>query len=140
MILQAKRFLQRIGQVIVACALAGGYGFGAWVAAAVGEPALKLYTDPEHADADFPFQGEYAGTVSKPDGGETRLGAQVRALGDGVFRTKKWLIGGATTRRKFQDFTLHVEFMISYVPQTRAIYGSATAATCGSWTAMRIGR
>ena len=48
---------------------------------------MKLYTDPEHVDADFQFQGEYAGTVSQPDGGKTRLGAQVRALGDGVFRT-----------------------------------------------------
>ena len=35
---------------------------------------------------------------------------------------QKWLIGGATTRRKFQDFTLHVEFMISYVPRTRTIW------------------
>ncbi len=216
-----------IVRLVGACALAIGFGGGAWTAeAAPKEPALKLYTDPEHADADFPFQGEYTGTVSRPDGGQARLGAQVRALGDGVFRTmffggglpgegwdgktiiqkapsmddstpedakregnkvvidqvykavcdgrtlagqtdagvkftlnridrrsptlgakppagaivlfdgsgtdewqsgakvtsQKWLIGGATTRRKFQDFTLHVEFMISYVPQTRTVW------------------
>ncbi len=224
---QCKRISRRIVRVVVAWALAVGYGGGAWVGGATAkEPALKLYTDPEHVDADFPFQGEYAGTVSRPDGGKTRLGAQVRALGDGVFRTmffagglpgegwdgktiiqkapstddstpedaksrgeqgrhrpglqgglrrpdagrpdrrrrevravrvtrrsptlgakppagaivlfdgsgtdewqagakltpQKWLIGGATTRRKFQDFTLHVEFMISYVPQTRTVW------------------
>jgi hypothetical protein len=30
--------------------------------------------------------------------------------------------GGATTKRKFQDFTFHVEFMISYMPETQTIY------------------
>ena len=36
---------------------------------------------------------------------------------------QKWITsaGGATTKRKFQDFTLHVEFMISYMPETQAI-------------------
>ena len=85
---QCKRVSRRIVRVVVTCVLAAGYGVGTWVAGATAkEPALKLYTDPEHVDADFQFQGEYAGTVSQPDGGKTRLGAQVRALGDGVFRT-----------------------------------------------------
>jgi hypothetical protein len=37
---------------------------------------------------------------------------------------QKWITsaGGATTRRKFQNFTLHVEFMISYMPETQTIY------------------
>ena len=70
------------------CAMAVGCGVGIWAAAAAAkEPDLKLYTDPEHVDADFQFQGEYAGTVSQPGGGKKRLGAQVRALGDGAFRT-----------------------------------------------------
>ena len=30
--------------------------------------------------------------------------------------------GGATAKRKFQDFTFHVEFMISYMPETQTIY------------------
>jgi len=220
-------FSNRIVRGAVAYALIVGCGVGVRDARATAkEPALKLYTDPEHVDADFQFQGEYAGTVSQLDGGKTRLGAQVRALGDGVFRTmffagglpgdgwdgktiiqkapstddstpedakregnkividqvykavcdgrtlngktdagvkfelvrvarrsptlgarppagaivlfdgsgtdewqsgakltpQKWLIGGATTRRKFEDFALHVEFMISYVPQTRTIW------------------
>ena len=189
------------------------------------EPRSKVYTDPEHVDADFKFQGEYVGAIAQPDGSKAPLGAQVRALGDGRFRTmffagglpgdgwdgktiiqkapstdsmipvdatrvgdkvvvdqvykatvdgltiagrtdsgikfqlkrvdrrsptlgakppagaivlfdgtnldewekdaritpRKLLGPGATTRRKFQDFTLHVEFMISYVPQTQSI-------------------
>jgi len=218
---------RRIVRIVAISVLPVVFAFGTWVAEVTAkEPALKLYTDPEHVDADFPFQGEYVGTVSLPDGGKTKLGAQVRALGDGVFRTmffagglpgdgwdgktiiqkapstddstpddakregnrvvidqvykavcdgrtiksktdtgakielvrvtrrsstlgakppagaivlfdgsglgewqkgakmtaNKLLIGGATTRRKFQDFFLHCDFMISYVPQTRAIW------------------
>ena len=181
---------------------------------------MKVYTDPDHADADFKFQGEYASA-------STKLGAQVRALGQGAFRTmffagglpgdgwdgktiiqkspstdnttpadarldgdkvvikqvyqaicdgqiltgqtdtgvkfelkrvarrsptlgapapagalvlfdgkntdqwqpgalmtpQHWITsaGGATTKRKFQDFTFHVEFMISYMPETQSI-------------------
>ncbi|OHB75068.1 MAG: large multi-functional protein [Planctomycetes bacterium RBG_16_64_10] len=41
-------------------------------------------TDPAAADADFKFQGEYAG-VLKVDGDEQKWGAQVIALGDGKF-------------------------------------------------------
>ena len=195
---------------------------GALVAAepATPKPEFKVYSDPEHTDADFKFQGEYASA-------DPALGAQVRALGNGQFRTmffagglpgagwdgktiiqkapstdtttpadakledgkvvidqiykatsdgqtitgqtdtgskfelkrvlrrsptlgapapagaivlfdgtnldewepgahmtpEKWITsaGGATTRRKFQDFTLHVEFMISYMPETQSI-------------------
>lgn len=188
---------------------------------------LKVYTDPSQVDADFAFQGEYAGTVAAASG-TAKLGAQVRALGNGLFRTmfyagglpgdgwdgktiiqkepstdnktpgdakleggkvvidqvyratcdgqtlsgrtdagaafelkrverksptlgapapagavvlfdgsgldewqkgarmtpQKWITsaGGATTVRKFQDFTLHLEFMISYMPETQTIY------------------
>jgi hypothetical protein len=186
---------------------------------------LKVYTDPEHVDADFAFQGEYTGEYAGADGAKVRLGAQVRALGDGAFRSvffggglpgdgwdgktiiqktpstdgavptdsrlqgdkvvieqvykavcdgrtiagrtdagasfelrrvlrksptlgapapagalvlfdgtntkewqrgavltpKKWLGPGATTVRKFRDYALHVEFMISYVPHTQNI-------------------
>ena len=188
---------------------------------AAKETEMKVYTDPEHADADFKFQGEYASASAK-------LGAQVRALGHGAFRTmffagglpgdgwdgkiiiqkspstdtttpadarldgdkvvieqvyqavcdgrtltgqtdagakfelkrvtrrsptlgapapsgsivlfdgtnidewqpgahmtpQQWITsaGGATTKRKFQDFTFHVEFIISYMPETQTIY------------------
>ena len=188
---------------------------------AVKAAEMKVYSDPEHTDADFKFQGEYADAGAK-------LGAQVRALGHGAFRTmffagglpgdgwdgktiiqkapstdnttpadarlegdkvvidqvchavcdgqtitgqtdtgrrfelkrvhrhsptldapapagaivlfdgsnldewqpgarmtpQKWITsaGGATTRRKFQDFTVHVEFMISYMPETQTIW------------------
>jgi hypothetical protein len=199
----------------------GGAGWGAQPA----KTPLKVYTDPEQADADFKFQGEYAGEFTQADGTKARLGAQVRALGDGAFRTmffagglpgdgwdgktiiqktpstdaqvpadarregdrvvidqvykatadgrtvtgqtdagakfelprvvrrsptlgakppagagvlfdgtntdqwepgarltpQKLLGPGATTRQKFQDFSLHLEFMISYVPHTQNI-------------------
>jgi hypothetical protein len=197
---------------------------GALLAAdpATPKPALKVYSDPDHTDADFKFQGEYESSIAK-------LGVQVRALSNGEFRTmffagglpgagwdgktiiqkapstdnttpgdaklegdkvvidqiykatcdgetvsgqtdtgakfelkrvhrhsptegaaapagalvlfdgsnldewepgarmteKKWITSegkGATTKRKFQDFTLHVEFMISYMPETQSIY------------------
>ncbi|MBM4023024.1 MAG: DUF1080 domain-containing protein [Planctomycetes bacterium] len=49
--------------------------------AAARNPA---YTDPAATDADFPFQGEYVGTV-KHEAGDARYGVQVVALGDGKF-------------------------------------------------------
>ena len=192
---------------------------------ATKKPEMKVYSDPEHVDADFKFQGEYSGMI----GGAAKLGAQVRSLGNGAFRTmffagglpgngwdgktiiqkapntdssvptdtkldrdkvvieqvykgvcngetisgktdtgdkvrvetrirrsptlgapapagaivlfdgtnldewqpgarmtpQKWITSagvGATTKRKFQDFTFHVEFMISYMPETQTIY------------------
>jgi hypothetical protein len=50
-------------------------------AAPTGKP---VFTDPAAADADFPFQGEYAGTITI--GGESGpVGVQVIALGEGGF-------------------------------------------------------
>ena len=196
-------------------------------AAEPAKKAFRVYTDPGQVDEDFRFQGEYSGTVSQ--GGQAlRLGAQVRALGNGTFRSMffagglpgdgwdgktivqkepttdtttpgdarleggkvvvdqvykgscdgevltgttdvgaafelkrvrrqsptmgakppagavvlfdgsnldEWQkgavvtpqkllssVGGATSVRKFQDFTLHLEFMISYMPETTTIY------------------
>jgi hypothetical protein len=43
------------------------------------------YTDPAKTDDDFPFQGEYVGTVRTNDG-EIKVGLQVIALGKGKFR------------------------------------------------------
>jgi hypothetical protein len=50
-------------------------------------PALAAgptYTDPDKADADFPYQGEYAGSV-KSDDGDVKWGLQIIALGKGKF-------------------------------------------------------
>jgi len=60
---------------------AGVIGLPAACAAPTGNPA---YADPAQTDADFPFQGEYAGTVSH-DGQPLPFGVQVIALGDGKF-------------------------------------------------------
>jgi hypothetical protein len=48
-------------------------------------PALALaagptYTDPQQTDGDFPYQGEYAGSI-----GDVKIGLQVIALGKGKF-------------------------------------------------------
>ena len=47
--------------------------------------ADSTYADPEKTDMDFPFQGEYAGTIKTSDG-EVKVGLQVIALGKGKFR------------------------------------------------------
>ena len=44
----------------------------------------QAFTNPAQTDADFPFQGEYAGIVPH-EAGETKFGVQVVALGDGRF-------------------------------------------------------
>ena len=46
--------------------------------------AGPTYTDPDKTDADFPFQGEYAGTIKTEDG-QAKIGLQVIALGKGKF-------------------------------------------------------
>jgi hypothetical protein len=216
---------RRLAIVVTACTLALAPRGAGWAAGPEKTAPLKVYTDPAHVDADFRFQGEYAGEVAGPDGVKTRLGAQVRALGDGLFRSmffagglpgdgwdgktiiqkapstdnttpadakfegdkvvidqvykatvdgrtldgqtdqgvkfqltridrksptlcakppagalvlfdgtsadawengkmtpEKLLAFGAVSKRKYHDFALHVEFMISYVPHTQSIY------------------
>ncbi len=209
--------------------VAGGLVFSAVAAELPAKkPEMKVFSDPRQVDADFRFQGEYSGAIKQSDGTSAKLGGQIRALGNGSFRTMffagglpgdgwdgktiiqkepstdmttpadaklngdkmvieqiykatcdgqsivgatgtgakfelkrvarssptmgapapaggivlfdgtnldewqkgarmtpdKWITsaGGATSVRKFQDFTLHVEFMISYMPETQTIY------------------
>ncbi len=221
-----SRFLKCVVWSVVGGFAVGLAGNAAQVvAAATKEGPLKVYTDPQQVDEDFKFQGEYMGQIIRADGTKAGLGLQVRALGDGAFRTmffagglpgadwdgktviqkssstdatvpadakrvgdkvvvehvykatvdgqvaigqtdtdarfelkrvarssptlgakapvealvlfdgtnvEQWeegaqltpqkLLGpGATTARKFQDFTLHAEFMISHVPHTQHI-------------------
>jgi hypothetical protein len=53
---------------------------------AVGEPAIAQSRAAAVApDADFAFQGEYAGLVERPYGGSPVVGLQVVALGSGKF-------------------------------------------------------
>ncbi len=76
--------MRRLHHFVLATSLLIGLGvasISAVCAAPTGNPA---YTDPAKADADFPFQGEYAGTVSH-DGQPVPFGVQVIALGDGKF-------------------------------------------------------
>ena len=49
-------------------------------------------TDPKKADADFGIQGEYVGTVQTSEG-ETKIGVQVIALGQGRFHSVAYLGG-----------------------------------------------
>jgi hypothetical protein len=48
------------------------------------------YTDPNNADTDFPFQGEYVGTVTED---RIKVGVQVIALGGGKFESRAY-VGG----------------------------------------------
>ncbi|MEX2174022.1 MAG: DUF1080 domain-containing protein [Pirellulaceae bacterium] len=52
--------------------------------ASLAPAAGPTYTNPDKTDADFPFQGEYVGTV-KTDDKEVKVGLQVIALGKGKF-------------------------------------------------------
>ncbi|HVJ67321.1 MAG TPA: hypothetical protein VM510_05015, partial [Caulifigura sp.] len=53
---------------------------------------LPVYTDPAHADADFPFQGEYRGWQRQAGSLRTSepIGLQVVARGDGKFVAMKY--------------------------------------------------
>lgn len=51
--------------------------------------AGPTYTDPEKADSDFAYQGEYSGIV-KADEKEHKIGVQVIALGKGKFRAMSY--------------------------------------------------
>lgn len=53
-------------------------------AAAAAPTTNPAYADPAQTDADFPFQGEYAGTLTKGATSE-KYGVQVIARGDGSF-------------------------------------------------------
>ena len=53
--------------------------------AAVSFAAGPTYTDPDKADADFAYQGEYVGKVKTNDG-DVSVGVQIIALGKGKFR------------------------------------------------------
>lgn len=64
--------------VIAACLATG---FPSAIAAPSGKP---VYADPAQTDADFPFQGEYSGTLTI-DGQPMKFGVQVVALGNGDF-------------------------------------------------------
>lgn len=71
-------------------------------AAAAKGPA---YTDPDKADADFPFQGEYVGTIKRDDG-DQKVGVQIIALGNGKFRAVAYpggLPGDGWTKEEKQE-------------------------------------
>src|SRR3954447_13105713 len=52
----------------------------------------SAYTDPSKTDADFPFQGEYVGSV-KHDNENLKIGLQIVALGGGKFQSTAY-VGG----------------------------------------------
>jgi len=70
----------RLSRLFVACVVAA-IAHPGLAAAPSGKP---VFTDPAQVDADFAFQGEYAGEADV--GGQSlRLGVQVVALGEGKF-------------------------------------------------------
>ncbi len=73
--------------------------------AAVAIAKGPAYTDPDKSDADFPFQGEYVGTV-KSDDGDRKVGVQIIALGNGKFRAVAYpggLPGDGWTKEEKQE-------------------------------------
>jgi len=66
--------------------------FSLFLAAAAAHAKGPSYTDPNKADADFAFQGEYTGTLGDLKVG-IKVGIQVIALGEGKFRAVSY-IGG----------------------------------------------
>ncbi|HEX5106579.1 MAG TPA: DUF1080 domain-containing protein [Pirellulaceae bacterium] len=47
--------------------------------------AGPAYADPDKADADFAYQGEYVGKLKSDDGNDVTVGLQIIALGQGKF-------------------------------------------------------
>ena len=62
--------------------------FGLLLAETAAHAKGPSYTDPEKADTNFAFQGEYSGKL-----GDLKMGIQVIALGEGKFRAVSY-IGG----------------------------------------------
>lgn len=74
--------MKRLSWVSVLFGAAVLAGLAPCVSAA--DPKADAVLDPAKADEDFPFQGEYSGTVTR-DGEMVKQGVQVIALGDGKF-------------------------------------------------------
>jgi hypothetical protein len=73
-----------LGSCIAGLVTAALVAVGPSPAAAEAPIKKPAYTDPAATDADFPFAGEYAGTLTK-HGKSEKYGVQVIALGDGTF-------------------------------------------------------
>jgi hypothetical protein len=76
--------MRRVFQCVLPAALLIGLGVLIPPVASAAPTGNAAYTDPAKTDADFLFQGEYAGTVTH-DGEPVPFGVQVIALGDGKF-------------------------------------------------------
>jgi hypothetical protein len=90
-----------------------------------GDDQNPLYTDPAEADADFAFQGEYAGWQrSQPSHRSSEpVGLQVVARGDGRFDAVKYT-GGLPGRNWFGDskYRLSGERIDSFVELRGELY------------------
>ncbi|WP_166821454.1 3-keto-disaccharide hydrolase [Thalassoroseus pseudoceratinae] len=73
---RSRRLLTRV------CTTACLVGLLSLQAQAAGKDGVL---DPQKADEDFAYQGEYSGRITE-DGSKVKLGVQVIALGDGKFR------------------------------------------------------
>ena len=76
--------MRRLHHFVLPTALLLGLGVASLPAAFAAPTGNPAYADPAKTDADFPFQGEYAGTLTH-DGQQMPFGVQVVALGDGKF-------------------------------------------------------
>lgn len=78
------------------------------------DDGLPVYTDPQHVDDDFAFQGEYRGwqrSLPQSDRSSEKIGLQVIARGDGKFEAMKYPGGlpGGGWARGGNRYVLHGE-------------------------------
>jgi hypothetical protein len=76
--------MRRLFRSVLSAALLIGVGVGRLPAASAAPTGNPAYADPAKTDADFPFQGEYAGEITH-DGQPVPFGIQAIAMGDGTF-------------------------------------------------------
>ncbi|MGQ9574113.1 MAG: 3-keto-disaccharide hydrolase [Thermoguttaceae bacterium] len=125
--------------------LAGGLPGAGWKR---GEPRLRIagQRQGDSTELEGPFRGRIAGgkmTLASLDGSATaelkRIQRQSPTLGakppegakvlfdgttaepfdQGVLTDMKTLMAGCTTKQKFHDYTLHLEFRLSWMPKAR---------------------
>jgi hypothetical protein len=125
-------FLACLTGVVIALCVAACPSF----AAAAAPSKNPAYADPAQTDEDFPFQGEYAGTLTKVTRKSPTLGQpaptgavvifdgagpadETKTLANPRITDGGLLMEGVTSQVTHGDATLHIEFRLPYQPKDR---------------------